>query len=73
MDKSALDKQVAWERAAIENAAPVAYGPTIPRCHFCGRIVSGNLYPAHDALPVNGTTVMIAERFKGGCCNGHAH
>jgi hypothetical protein len=60
---SALEKQVAMEAAAIKNAQPVAYGATIPTCHFCGRI-----------LPEPGKRVELvdgAERFIGGCC-GHA-
>lgn len=65
-----LVKQVAEELKQIQNAPPIAYGPSIPTCHFCGRIIVGEAIPAHDTLthPGTGQTILVRERWKGGCC-----
>jgi hypothetical protein len=58
-----LIKQVAEELREIQNAPPIAYGPSIPTCHFCGRIV-----PEHERTHVE--TIDKQERFAGRCCRG---
>lgn len=64
---SDLKKQAAEEKAQIENAPKVIVGPSIGRCHFCGRLAQV-LKPVET---INGRT-----RYKGECCyrgENHVH
>lgn len=65
-----LVKQIAEEYKQILNAPPIAYGPSIPTCHFCGRVILGEPISAHDTLthPGTGQTIVVRERWKGDCC-----
>ena len=67
MEKSALEAQIAKERRELANAPTVAFGATIPRCHFCGKIVK-----TLTRVERIGEAGAEAERFKGECCNGYA-
>jgi hypothetical protein len=58
-----LVKQVAEELKEIQNAPPIAYGVSIPTCHFCGQVI-----PQEEAVHIE--TVGEHRRFKGGCCAG---
>ncbi len=62
-----LKKQIAEERKLIEGAPRVAVGPSIGRCHFCGRMAQA----LHPIETLNGVT-----RYKGECCyrgENHVH
>jgi len=60
-----LVKQVAEEFKAIDNAPPIAYGTTVPTCHFCGRIIEGEAKHVETLRQEDGS---VHERFAGGCC-----
>jgi creatinine amidohydrolase/Fe(II)-dependent formamide hydrolase-like protein len=61
-----LVKQVAEELKEIQNAPPIMYGPSVPRCHFCGAIET-----SHENLELV-ETVDGNQRHRGGCCGGNA-
>ena len=63
-----LVQQVAQELKEIQNAPPIIYGATIPRCDFCGAIVS-----SHEDLKHIETHDGMNHRRKGPCCHGNAH
>ena len=56
-----LVKQVAQELKEIQNAPPIAYGPTVPTCHFTGRILKETKLV--ETVEVNG---QPQQRFTGG-------
>jgi hypothetical protein len=60
-----LVRQIAREMEEITNAPPIVYGPTIPTCHFCGRIVK-----EHERTLVEVVGPDRQERFRGRCCGG---
>jgi hypothetical protein len=62
-----LIKQVAEELKEIQNAPPIAYGPTVPTCHFTGRILKtqGELVEVRGIEGPNGGEAPV-NRFKGG-------
>lgn len=60
-----LVKQVAEEYRQILNAPPIAYGPSIPTCHFCGSIVK-----EHERVLVEVAGPDKTERWAGRCCRG---
>lgn len=74
-----LLKQVEREHQEILNAPPIHYGPTIPRCGFCGAIVASHehLIPVDGAVHSESHNQLHAthddrvpgmQRFKGPCC-----
>lgn len=56
-----LEQQIAKEREEILNAAPIVYGPSIPTCHLCGRILKPEEAKRIEVIAGN-------ERFAGACC-----
>jgi hypothetical protein len=56
-----LVRQVAEELKEIQNAPPIAYGPTVPTCHLTGRILKET--KLIETLEVNN---RVHQRFTGG-------
>jgi creatinine amidohydrolase/Fe(II)-dependent formamide hydrolase-like protein len=71
-------KQVAEEYQEILNAPPIAYGVSIPTCHFCGRIlkheeatpVTGVIHRENEMHPSMLDKIPGTQRFRGRCCGG---
>lgn len=62
-----LVKQVKQEMEEIKNAPPIAYGPTVPTCHFCGRVLTGEQKHV-ETLTQDCRNGQVHQRLMGGCC-----